>query len=409
MLVRVFATFLAMTTTAAAYTQCHTTTIGGPGASIAPEGSNPIVTSGGKFVYAGFMQAGKLSLAISSDWGQTVAAPVTVYSGPGAESLLRLAASGTHVYALWQIRKQGVGSLLFAASDNNGASGSWTVTNLGSFVPNLPQISADGSHVYVFYHATDGNMVVRSSADYGRTLSDPVSLGVGAAEPALTAAGLDVYATWTIADPRADTMMAVSHDGGKTFKTTELSAERPSGSNEPIVTVDKIGGRVSLVWRENVPQQGVYLQSLDHGDTWSAPLVIDEPSREFMVADDGTYVYVTYLKKIWLNKAPDWQIQLAVSTDGGKTFQPATNLSGPTGIQSLHDDMERPMPWAWDGNGAFRVTGVKADGVYIWNGRNGVVYRSSQAYLGPGNTGAPAMNSVVWRAPNAFVSYGYCN
>ncbi len=55
-----------------------------------------------------------------------------------------------------------------------------------------------------------------------------------------------------------------------------------------------------MIWREDTPMQGIYLQSTDSGDTWSQPLAVDTPARQFMVEDDGRYIYVSYLKKLML-------------------------------------------------------------------------------------------------------------
>ncbi|MBV8801119.1 MAG: hypothetical protein JO208_15105 [Alphaproteobacteria bacterium] len=296
---------------------------------------------------------------------------------------------------------------MFAASHHYGDDWSAPIS-IGAYLPHLPQVAADGDNVHLVYHAPDGNMDIVNSANAGASFSAPVAVGPGASEEVAISAGSNVYVSWSISDGRPDTMLGVSHDNGNTFRVTEISADRQTGSNEPILAIDSISGRVSLVWRENTPQQGVYLQSLDNGNTWSSPLVIDNPARQFMVADDGTYIYISYLKKVLINGIVDWRVYLAVSKDGGKTFPAVTNLSGPTGIQVLVADQARPVPWAWDGHGAFRLTGVKRDGVYIWNGRNGVVLPSSAQYLGPGTTAAPAYNSAVWQSPNKVVSYGVC-
>jgi hypothetical protein len=407
MLLRSLIALLSLTASANAYTQCDVKSIAGPGATVAEEGSNPVAAPGGKYIYAGFMQNRHLSVATSSDWGKTLGPPVKIFNGPGSQHMLRLAAAGANVYALWGVVYLGKNDLKFAASHDHGAT--WQLISFGRYLANVPQIAADGANVHVVYHAAGGNMVVRNSTDEGRTFSDPVVLGYGASEEVAATAGQNVYAAWSLGQPRSETVLAVSHDNGKTFKVTKISADRPSGSNEPIFAVDKLSGRVSLIWRENTPMQGVYLQSLDNGDTWSTPLVIDDASRQYMVADDGTNIYITYLKFFKIGNTPDWQVFLTVSKDGGKTFPPAQNLSGPTGIQELYDDNERPIPWAWDGNGAFRVTGIKSDGAYVWNGRNGTVFASSGVRLGPGTTATPVHNSVVWRSPNQYVSYGACH
>jgi len=260
--------------------------------------------------------------------------------------------------------------------------------------------------VHVAYLTNDGKVTLRSSHDAGRTFSGPLAIAQADSEIVITGLGADVYLAWGLTDSKSEVIFAASHDGGRTFQSRSLTTSRPSGANEPIFALDRISGRLSIVWRENIPVQGVYVQSLDHGETWSMPLILDAPTRQYMVADDGTYIYVTYVKQFFIDGVYDWQIYYAVSKDGGKSFGKGINLSGRTGISHLDNDAERPIPWAWDGNGAFRLTGVEADGVHAWNGRNGTVYAG--AVLGPGIFGAPAWNAAAWEGPNQVVMYGVC-
>jgi hypothetical protein len=239
----------------------------------------------------------------------------------------------------------------------------------------------------------------------GRTFSAPVKLTTGAAEVVIQSRGQDVYAAWNTGKPRSDVIYAVSHDNGKTFKTTNLSANRPSQAHEPIFSLSPDGSRLSLVWREDSPHGGVYLQSLDHGDTWTAPLLIDPSSGQYMVADDGKYIWMSFLKTLEIEGMKDIEVYLTRSIDGGKSFPPAKNLSGPTGISALQNDNQRPIPWV-SNRGAFRLTGVFADGVHAWSGNNGHVLGS--AYLGPGQLAAPANDSMVWEGPEGVVMYGFC-
>jgi len=296
--------------------------------------------------------------------------------------------------------------MMFAASHNYGATWDAPIDFGIKRNATLAQISQDGSNVHAAYLTNDGKVTVRNSSDAGRTFSAPLAIAAAGSEIVIASLGANVYLAWGIKDSKSEVIFAVSHDGGKTFHWSNLTASRPSGANEPIFSLDRISGRLSIVWRENMPVQGVYVQSLDHGATWSPPLILDAPTRQYTVVDDGTYIYVTYLKLLYINGVYDYQIYYAVSKDGGKSFGQGTNLSGRTGISHLDNDAERPIPWIWDGNGAFRMTGVEADGVHAWNGRNGNVL--APAFLGPGLFAAPAWNAAVWEGPNQTVMYGFC-
>ena len=393
--------------TGQAFVSCTKTQIAGPGARIAEEGANPVKV--GKYVYAGFAIHNDVGIVTSSDWGETIGKPVILADGLGPDNLLRLAAADANVYALWQKQQPGQLHAYFAASHDHGFAGTW-----GSTIDfgvkrrgTLLQLSADGANVHVVYLTNDGNVTIRNSLDGGRTFSSAIRIAPAGAEIVITSLGSNVYVAWGINDGKAEVMFAVSHDGGSTFKVRNLTASRPSGANEPIFSLNPKTGRLSLVWRENSPIQGIYLQSLDGGETWSAPLVLDAPTRQFMVADAGEYIYVSYLKMIYINGTPDFEVYLTSSHDGGKSFAPGKNLSGVTGISTLDGDDERPMPWTDVATGAFRLTGVAADGVHVWNGKKGRVY--SPVWLGAGRLASPASNSLVMQAPDGNVVYAVCH
>jgi hypothetical protein len=235
-----------------------------------------------------------------------------------------------------------------------------------------------------------------------------VTLGAVWGEIVVAAQGDHVYVAWEQkADGgRHEVWLSVSADSGATFKTQDMSTGRANGSVEPIFTTDEASGRVSLVWRDqDTAQTGYYLNSTDGGQSWSAPLAVDAGSRQFMVADDGSTIYVSYLKDVTIDGVPDWQVQLATSTDGGLSFPKKQNLTGMTGISKIVNDDFRPIPWV-RGERAFRLTGVEADGVHMWNGNNGKI--SSSAFLGPGYIAAPALDSAVWFNTDGVVSYGVC-
>lgn len=390
---------------AQAFSQCTVTPLAGPGATIAEEGSNPVAWA--NWVYAGYTFGSTVGIVNSSDRGDSLGAPVTVFSGSGSVKEQRLGVSHKNLFAVWTLRTSSGWNLMFDASHNHGAS--WDAPiDFGPYAGSLSQIATDRSTVHVAYIQSDGTVAVRNSTDMGRSFSAPVAIGAGWGEVVIAAVGQNVYVAWNItALPRYDVMTAASHDGGATFSARNLSSARPSSAREPIFALDKLSGRLSLVWREDSPQQGIYLQSLDGAQTWSAPLVIDTPARQFMVVDDGTYIYASYLKKFLIDGVTDWQVYLAMSRDGGASFPSIRNLSGPTGISSIDDDDARPMPWILDGDGAFRLTGIEADGVHAWDGRDGHIL--TPIYVGPGDTASPAFNSMVWMAPNKVVTYAVCH
>ena len=125
-----------------------------------------------------------------------------------------------------------------------------------------------------------------------------------------------------------------------------------------------------------------------------------------MVQDDGDKVYVTYLKDHRENSNHDWQVQIAISSDGGQSFPQVQNLSGPSGVSQIVGDNARPVPWVRAGQ--IRVTGVLVDGARIWSGGAGKI-DANAVYLGPGEIASPQGNVALWQAPNGVVTYAYCH
>jgi len=390
---------------AQAFSQCTVTPLTGPNGEIAEEGSNPVAWK--KWVYAGFIHNQKIGIAVSPDAGKTLAAPVILDTETSPHHI-RLAASGAAVYATWRAKFKDGWHILFDASRANGAAGSWDKPkDLGPLSPQLTQIAASEGFVYIAYLGTDGNVALRTSADHGRTFSAPVPIAAGWGEIVVAALKKHVYVAWQlkVSRSRFEVFAAASGDAGATFKVTDLSAGRPAGSVEPILSIDQESGRVSLVWRDqDTAQTGYYVRSTDGGRAWSAPVVVDSSARQFMVADAGSIIYVSYLTKVIVGGVPDWQVEIATSSDGGDSFPAKQNLSGKTGINDIEQDDFRPIPWIR--GSLFRITGMRADGVYMWSGNDGRFGKS--AYLGPGDLAAPALDSAVWMDASGAVDYGVC-
>jgi hypothetical protein len=390
---------------AQAFSQCTVTPIGSGGAQIVEEAANPVVAGG--VAYTGFVNGGTVTVLAATANGATLGAPVTVSqpdAGPGRH--LRLAAIQDRVYTVWQEDVRGRLLNLRFTYSHDGAKTWSTPVVLGQSVNDIPQIAADASNVHVAFLQKDDNVSVINSTDSGRSFGTPVVLGKGAGEVVVASHGNHVYVAWETGSltPTRDVMMAVSNDGGKTFSASDISNNGVRNAREPIMSLNQTTGRLSLVWREDNPVQGVYLQSKDNGQTWTAPMIVGFPARQVMVQDDNAYIYVTYLEVDVIGDQQDYQTLVTFSTDGGQTWSKAQNLTGPSGISKLNNDDDRPIPWALDG--AIRITGIEADGVHIWSGKNG--HLRDGVYLGPGILASPQGNSAAWQSPGGVVSYASC-
>ena len=397
---------------AQAFTQCTMTAIGGPGASIVEEGSNPVVAGG--WTYAGYTQGSDTAVVAATDGGATLGAPVVVSEGKGRTTNLRLAVSDGRVYAVWQQGgDHGRLSLMIAASHDHAQAGSWGAPiRLAKVLKDISQVAADASGVHVVYvlpvdGIDKGGMVaVSSSNDSGRSFSAPVELGLGSGEVVVASHRNHVYVAWETGTltPTRDVMLAVSDDGGASYSVRDVSGNGVRNAREPILSLNQTTGRLSLVWREDTPTQGVYVQSKDNGKTWSDPLIVDLDARQVMVQDDDDRIWISYLKPSTIDGNDDWQVYLALSTDGGKTFPDPVNLSGPTGISKLEGDDDRPIPWALEGK--IRLTAIAADGAHIWSGQDG--HLRPPVFLGPGTTASTQGNVAAWQGPNGYVDFASC-
>jgi len=115
---------------------CDLTEIGGPGASIVEEGSNPVVS--GPWAYAAYTTSDKVVVLAAAGRGAKQKPLQTIFGGRGKSSNVRLAAAGDYLYVIWL---NGIGAnahLWFAANSAHGSAKKWaTPVDLGA-VPVLP-------------------------------------------------------------------------------------------------------------------------------------------------------------------------------------------------------------------------------------------------------------------------------
>src|ERR1051326_5259556 len=191
------------------------------------------------------------------------------------------------------------------------------------------------------------------STDGGKTWSRPIKLNSVSGLPRDDNGALEGFhgvvgpdgTLYTIWDDRDGIMMAVSHDGGRTFsKDRRIILAGPgyfgitgvSRSNGfPQIGLDptrqgKTGGTLHVAWSDytNGDVDVFVASSADHGRTWSAPVrVKSDPIHngrdqffQWMAVDpqSGAVNLVFYDRR---SDNVQTTVTLARSTDGGKTFQ----------------------------------------------------------------------------------------
>ncbi len=388
------------------FSACSTTSLAESGAYsiVENEAGNPSVVESA--VYTGYKLGSRSYVFATEDSRQAFPAPV-VTTYPASLGFVKLSASNHHVTLA---STDSLYNLYVTSSLSFGVPGSWTAPMLlGSSTVHAPALASIGDHVYIVWTTLAGSVMFSRSMDAGQTFSVPVALGAGTQEVMVSGHGNDVYVFWELGVESAGSVsviLAVSHDGGATFSVRNISESTGTMvALEPQISVDPASGRVSLVWRTANPQAGVYLKSTDSGTTWSAPMTLASPARQFMVADDGAYIYVSYLGRHTTTIAGvvDWETSVAVSADGGSNFS-KRNLSGFSNISVLSYDNQRPNLFA--SGGLIRLVGYNSSGLALWSGTNGVLGGPYQ--LGTGTMAGVSQSSVTWQGPSS-VKYAICH
>lgn len=251
------------------------------------------------------------------------AEPVNVSRSPKIFSWLpRIAIDGKGtIFVLWQeiIFSGGShgGDILFARSEDGGRTFS-RPENLSDSVAGDGKgrinrdlwhngsldLAVDGNTVHAAWTEYEGVLWLRRSLDGGKSFSPKTRIAEAgpARAPALAVHGKNVYLVWTVGDDAsADIRVARSTDNGASFSAPTLVERTKGYSDAPKVAVDRQGS-VHVVYGES--ERGLFA---------------------------GRHV------------------RYARSADGGKTFEPARNISGPdAGFPSLGIDAKENLYVLWE-------------------------------------------------------------
>jgi hypothetical protein len=237
-----------------------------------------------------------------------------------------------------------------------------------------------------------GNFVTRnisfsSSSDGGATWSEPTILATGCLVtpvPAVAANG-DLYVVWFDCNAGIQQLVRKSTDGGESFGTAVAAASALSAPPNPLIgskfrvnaafpaiaTDPTDADRLYVTWSSNngTSQTDVFVsRSLNGGDTWSAPVRVNDdplgnPRDQFFpwvaVDDDGI------VRVMWGDDRLDlvntggklYDIFLAKSTDHGATFGPNIRVT----TESSDPDFD-----GFGGTFIGDYFGLSASGLAVW-------------------------------------------
>ena len=225
-------------------------------------------------------------LTASQDHGQSWSDPVRVSQPSKHADRGAIAADGQHLYAVWVTRASydhyspsGRRVLYFRANDAAGGVNGWASTvRLSKTKGRVDQasVAADGGRIYVVWtDAVSGDVRLALSADGGKTwkrsvlgkakASDPTGEGrVGL--PTVAAAGANVGVSW-LATPNGIVKARLSTDGGRAWHPPITLASSGGAADEGSPSVAGTGDRLAFAW---TTPSGVWVKTWSGGN-WSAP------------------------------------------------------------------------------------------------------------------------------------------
>ncbi|HTA23763.1 MAG TPA: sialidase family protein [Terriglobales bacterium] len=316
---------------------------------------------------------------------------------PGGQPNVAYDRNGTAYIASGYGDSEGMGYTLVAVQKRlNG--GNWTqpviALGAGSLDPFYSWMAVDtgpqSPHVNSLYMSAivlnepqqnKNQVVVAHSYDGGQTWTGVKAVPVQTAPAGdlytSTSVGKDgtVYVTWMYCNPcssnKGDMLFSKSNDGGNTWSTpvlmgTILQSEIPNSNvpvtNYPVIGVDNSNGPyagslyvVMYNWTGTFMQVQV-LRSTDGGNTWSKPVpvapgITHDQFLPWLSVSPAGLVGVSWLDRRNDPKNVEYQAFAAISTDGGKSFQPNVQLTTAFSFPVL--GMGYYTGDAWDGPNYF--------------------------------------------------------
>jgi hypothetical protein len=264
------------------------------------------------------------------------------------------------LYASWM---QGRHDIIVGRSQDFGRTWSFAIAEHSAEISiDKPVLAVRGANIYVSFNH-DQTLLVAASHDFGQNFSSTV-LNPGAGPGWSLAAGAtvdpvgNVYFSW-MAYPQtnaltqsAEVFISRSADGGRTWNTTpmDVSTAAPSCSaslcsagflaSQMALTSDD-AGVIYALWNSGSvtggPERIYFSSSTNEGQTWSAKIdVSNAPSSvehcfPAITAGAAGDVRIAWMdtRKADAQKHLLWNTFYKASTNGGATWSPESQLSGP--------------------------------------------------------------------------------
>jgi BNR repeat-like domain len=304
-----------------------------------------------------------MALLVSNDNGASWEQPRPMLSSSSGQFDAQIKVDPVDRQTLYASWLQGEHDVIVSRSQDFGRTWYFAVAEHSQeVIIDKPVLAVRGANVYVSFNH-DQTLAIAASHDYAQNFSSAVvnpdagpgwSLAAGATVDAVG----NVYFSWT-AYPRTDVLtrpvevfVSRSSDGGRNWSTTpiDVSSAAPGCpdqlcspgflASQMALTSDD-AGIIYAVWNSGSviggPERIYFSSSTNQGENWStkmdvskAPLGVEHCFPAITASSAGD-VRIAWMdaRKVDAQNRPLWNTFYRASTNGGATWSPESQLSGP--------------------------------------------------------------------------------
>jgi hypothetical protein len=237
----------------------------------------------------------------SNDYGKTFGKIIPIVNGTESafSTDAKISTKGDHVYVVWQYNGYNVGKILFAKSDDAGATFGKTVYFENTGQEGHPTVVSSGSNVYLIWqtHSNETkDLIFTHSKDDGNTFASPVNLSNNKfygdnyyLSRQIEVSGSNIYVVWSARD----------------YENQEIFFKKSSDGGVNFGNVVNLSGNLDAIVQNETNQTRIYF---------------DMPQ----IATSGNDIYVG-----WMNyyTEGDNDLFMKTSVDSGETFGNAITLN----------------------------------------------------------------------------------
>ena len=290
--------------------------------------------------------------AESMNGGISFSEPLNLSGNEGSSQFPRLHVLRNNIFVTWYDYSPGKSDILFSKSSDNGASFDTVNISDNPGASFNPWVAGHENNIYVLWNDETPNLsgiqietqdfdlaitgfdiLLATSHDGGSTfkvsnLSNSKSNSVG---PRITVKENNVYVVWTERTSNGNEIFfTMSKDNGNSF--IEPINVSKSGKGSTNAGIQVFGNNVYIVWQESKKSGSSIFFSLIENDETSINTPIDlskESGKARLTRDKNMAVLGNHVYVVWYDvSSKNSGVYFVQSTDGGKTFSQPLNLSG---------------------------------------------------------------------------------